>query len=72
MRYGEEFMLQYDGIEYHLAFHDDGKKAVAEFNIGTPEKGYLNLEYRSAIALLENARINGKSIREMWEYLIVS
>jgi hypothetical protein len=71
LKYGEEFLLKYNGIEYHLAFHDEGKKNVAEFNFGTQVSGYVNLEYPSAEVLLENAKIDGKSIQEIWELLTV-
>lgn len=72
LKYGDEFLLKFNGIEYHLAFHDEGKKRkIAEFNFGTQASGYTNLEYSSAEALLENAKICGKSIQEMWELLTV-
>ena len=71
LKYGEEFLLKYNGIEYHLAFHDEGKKTIAEFNFGTEVIGYVNLEYPSAEDLLENAKIYGKSIQEIWELLTV-
>lgn len=71
LKYGEEFLLKYNGVEYHLAFHDEGKKSLAEFNFGTQATGYVNLEYPSAEILLERAKIEGKSIQEMWNYLIV-
>lgn len=71
LKHREEFLLQYEGQEYHLAFHNEGKKTIAELNIGTKEKGYLNLEYPSAVDLLEKARINGKSIEQMWEQLTI-
>ena len=44
---------------------------IAEFNVGTQEMGYANLEYSSAEMLLKNAKIDGKSIQEMWDFLIV-
>lgn len=71
LKNGEEFLLKYDGIEYHLAFHDEKKGKVAEFNFGTQVSGYVNLEYPSAEALLENAKICEKSIQELWELLTV-
>ncbi len=71
LKYGEEFLLKYNEVEYHLAFHTKGKKIIAEFNFGTQANGYVNLEYPSAEILLENAKIEGKSIQEMWNYLIV-
>ena len=71
LKYGEEFLLKYKGVEYHLAFYDKKNIVIAEFNVGTQEKGYVNLEYSSAKMLLENARIDGKSIQEMWDFLIV-
>ena len=71
LKYGEEFLLKYNGVEYHLAFHDEEKKKIAEFNFGTQVSGYVNLEYPSAEALLENAKICGKSIQEIWELLTV-
>ena len=71
LKHGEEFLLKYNGVEYHLAFHDEGKKHIAEFNFGTQVSGYVNLEYPSAEALLENAKIFGKSIQEMWACLMV-
>ena len=66
-----EFMIVYEGIEYHLAFHDEGEKVIAEFNVGTKETGYENFEYSSQQELLENAKIAGKTIQEMWEFLTV-
>ena len=71
LKYGEEFLLKYNGVEYHLAFHNEDKKSIAEFNFGTQANGYVNLEYPSAEVLLENVKIDGKSIQEMWNYLIV-
>ena len=71
LKNGEEFLLKYNGVEYHLAFHDEKKEKVAEFNFGTQVNGYVNLEYPSAEALLENAKICGKSIQELWELLTV-
>ena len=65
----DEFMFVYEGIEYHLAFHDEGEKVIAEFNVGTKETGYENFEYSSQQELLENAKIAGKSIQEIWEEL---
>lgn len=64
----EEFMFLYHGQEYHFSFHDDSNnKLVAELNIGTPATGYENQEYESAELLLENARIEGLSIKEIWD-----
>lgn len=71
LKYGEEFLLKYNGVEYHLAFHNEEKKKIAEFNFGTQVSSYMNLEYPSAEALLENAKICGKSIQEIWELLTV-
>ena len=71
LKYGEEFLLKYNGVEYHLEFHDENKKSIAEFNFGTPTNGYVNLEYPSAEILLENAKIDGKSIQEIWDLLTV-
>mgnify|MGYP003293329159 CR=1 FL=1 len=71
LTYGEEFILKYKCIEYHLAFYDKEDKIKAEFNIGTQEDGYVNLEYPSAEILLENAKIDGKSIQEIWTDLVV-
>ena len=71
LKYGEEFLLKYNGVEYHLAFHDEGEKNIAEFNYGTQVAGYVNLEYPSAEVLLANAKIDGKSIQEMWNCLVV-
>ena len=71
INFGEEFLIWYGGKEYHLAFYEKENKTIAEFNIGTKENGYVNIEYSSATSLLENARIDGKSIHEMWDYLMV-
>ena len=71
LKYGEEFLLKYKGVEYHLAFHKKEKRLIAEFNVGTQEHGYLNLEYPSAENLLMNAKIDGKTIQEIWELLTV-
>lgn len=71
LKHGEEFLLKYNGVEYHLAFHNEGKKSIAEFKFGTPATGYVNLEYPSAEVLLEKVKIDGKSIQEIWDHLIV-
>ena len=66
-----EFLLKYNGVEYHLAFHEDNEKIIAELKFGTQEAGYVRSEYSSPGALLESVNIEGKSIQEMWDHLIV-
>lgn len=64
----EEFMFKYGGKEYHLAFYDNEKgNIIAELNIGTQENGYDCYEYKSPKELLQKARINGFTIKELWD-----
>ena len=66
--YHEEFMFIYREIEYHFAFSADDKgNMVAELNVGTQEIGYDCYEYKSPQELLNKARINGFSIKELWD-----
>ena len=63
-------MFIYKGIEYHFAsYEDSNNNEIAELNFGTREKGYVNLEFSSRSALLRNARIKGKRIKDIWKDL---
>ena len=64
----EEFMFKWGGREYWLAFSDDENgKLIAELNIGYNGKGYDWRSFSSPEELLEKARINGFSIKELWD-----
>ena len=63
----EEFMFKYNGKEYWLAFSDDKKgDIVAELNICENGIGCEWYEYKSPKELLKNARIDGFTIKELW------
>lgn len=68
---GEEFVFIYKDIKYHFSSHDDSNNnEIAELNFWTREKGYVNLEFPSRSALLRNARIKGKRIKDIWKDLV--
>ena len=63
----EEFMFIYKGKEYHFAFSLIDGREIAELNYGDEASGYINEEYDSAEELLLKARIDGKTIKEVWD-----
>ena len=66
--YHEEFMFIYHGREYHFAFSDDNKgNMVAELNVGTQDTGYNSYSYKSPQELLQKAKIEGFTIKELWD-----
>lgn len=67
--YDEEFMLTYHGSEYWLSFHSENNSVIAELNVKDEEGRSFNYEYESGGDLLNNARIEGKMIKEIWEEL---
>lgn len=67
--YDEEFMLSYHKSEYWLSFFCENNSVIAELNVKDTEGRIFNYEYESGGDLLKNARIEGKSIKEIWEDL---
>jgi hypothetical protein len=57
--YGEEYNFFYKGKEFWISKNPDGNY-LTEVNGGTQE-------FKNAEDLLLNARINGKTIRGIWE-----
>ena len=67
----EEFMFKYNGKEYWLAFSDDKNgDMVAELNICENGIGCEWYEYKSPKELLKNARIDGFTIKELWNKFV--
>ena len=66
--YNEEFMFKWGGREYWLAFSDDKNgKMVAELNVGINGNGVEWYEYSTPEELLDKVRINGFTIKELWD-----
>lgn len=63
-----ELSFIYKNINIDIAFHYEGKKKVYELNLNDYEKT-THQYFNSADELLMNARIEGKSIKEIWNEL---
>ncbi|MBC2333773.1 hypothetical protein IBB74_14475 [Listeria welshimeri] len=57
--YGEEYNFYYKDKEFWISQNSDGNYLT--------EVGGETQEFKNSEDLLNNARINGKSIREIWE-----
>lgn len=64
-----EFSFRYKNITLDIAFHYEGKKKVYELNLNGYEENATHGYFNSADELLKNARIEGKSIKEIWNEL---
>lgn len=63
-----EHCFVYKDKTIDIAFHYEGSKQIWELNINSDTyKEYLT--FNSPQELIENARIDGKSIREIWDEL---
>jgi len=51
------------------SYVDQNKKVKMEFNFGREEDGFTCFEYNSAEELLQNAKIDGKTLEELWDEL---
>lgn len=69
LEYYEEPCLQYKGVLYHFAHHEENGQAVFEFNYETKEHKIVNETYSTPESLLLNAKIDGKTIQEIWDDL---
>ncbi len=62
----EEFSFYYKNQVIHLITDFDG----FYYNIGTEEKGYkISNKFSSPQELLEKAKFDGKSLKEIWDEL---
>ncbi len=66
---GWEWFFRYGDKTIDIAWHKDGNKAVYELNINGYDKDAICYEFETAEELLEKGRIDGKSLKEIWEEL---
>ncbi len=59
LSYGEEYNFYYKDAEFWISQNDDGNYLT--------EVGGTTQIFKSAEELLENAKIDGKTIQDIWE-----
>lgn len=64
-----EDSFRFKDFTFDIAFHFNGKMKIYELNINGYDEDATHYFYNSAEELLENGRIDGKTIKEIWNDL---
>lgn len=64
-----EYWFKYKDKTIDIAFHHEQDKKIYELNINGYEKDAMRYEFNSPEELLENGRVDGKTLKDIWEDL---
>lgn len=61
-----EWFFTYKDKSINIAWHKDGDKVIYELNIKNYDKNVMCYEFDTPKDLLENGKIDDKTIKEIW------